>query len=163
MVSGDLDEYRIADLVNAPIDAFEAGHRLVTGSGAGSAGFVYKLVAIEGSSPEKTMRIVAKTSKGKISKGGRKLAKRKRDLAGAAIEESLFVKSHKNIEVPSGNYRDLQYQLVEGGVVKEDLSLEDARTHLTKVLSEIPEEIRLCVNGDPAVPTVIYENKETDG
>ncbi|HJM28456.1 MAG TPA: nicotinate phosphoribosyltransferase [Acidimicrobiales bacterium] len=163
MVSGDLDEYRIADLVNAPIDAFEAGHRLVTGSGAGSAGFVYKLVAIEDSSPEKTMRIVAKTSKGKISKGGRKLAKRKRDLAGAAIEESLFVKSHKNIEVPSGNYRDLQYQLVEGGVVKEDLSLEDARTHLTKVLSEIPEEIRLCVNGDPAVPTVIYENKETDG
>ena len=47
MVSGDLDEYKIRNLLDAPIDAFESGHKLVTGSGAASAGFVYKLVAIE--------------------------------------------------------------------------------------------------------------------
>ena len=156
MVSGDLDEYRIMELVNEPIDAFESGHRLVTGSGSGSAGFVYKLVEIEELSHKDGMRPVAKSSKGKISKGGQKIAKRKLNLSGTAIEESLFLKSYENIDIPSGNYRNLQSKLIEGGIVKENLSLEDARTHLTKVMSEIPEEIRLRVEDDPAVPTVVY-------
>ena len=163
MVSGDLDEYRIMELVNEPIDAFESGHRLVTGSGSGSAGFVYKLVEIEELSHKDGMRPVAKSSKGKISKGGQKIAKRKLNLAGTAIEESLFLKAHENIDKPSGNYRDLQSQLIEGGIAKENLSLEDARVHLTKVLSEIPEEIRLRVEGDPAVPTVVYGEDGEDG
>jgi len=162
MVSGDLDEYRIMELVNEPIDAFESGHRLVTGSGSGSAGFVYKLVEIEEPFHKDKMRPVAKSSKGKISKGGQKIAKRKLNLAGTAIEESLFLKTYGNTNVPSENYRDLQSQLIEGGIVKENLSLEEARTHLTKVLAEIPEEIRLRVQDDPAVPTVVYGGSGED-
>ena len=50
MVSGDLDEFKILELSQAPIDALESGHMLVTGSGAASAGFVYKLVAKDFSS-----------------------------------------------------------------------------------------------------------------
>ena len=162
MVSGDLDEYRIMELVNEPIDGFESGHRLVTGSGSGSAGFVYKLVEIEEPFHKDKMRPVAKSSKGKISKGGQKIAKRKLNLAGTAIEESLFLKTYGNTNVPSENYRDLQLQLIEGGIVKENLSLEEARTHLTKVLAEIPEEIRLRVQDDPAVPTVVYGGSGED-
>ena len=162
MVSGDLDEYRIMELVNEPIDGFESGHRLVTGSGSGSAGFVYKLVEIEEPFHKDKMRPVAKSSKGKISKGGQKIAKRKLNLAGTAIEESLFLKTYGNTNVPSENYRDLQSQLIEGGIVKENSSLEEARTHLTKVLAEIPEEIRLRVQDDPAVPTVVYGGSGED-
>jgi nicotinate phosphoribosyltransferase len=48
--SGDLDEYRIAELVGngAPIDGFGAGTRLVTGGDVSALGGVYKLVESAG-------------------------------------------------------------------------------------------------------------------
>src|SRR6185437_2029284 len=45
VVTGDLDEYSIADLATAPVDGYGVGTRLVTGSGAPTASLVYKLVA----------------------------------------------------------------------------------------------------------------------
>ena len=64
--SGDLDEYRISDLIaaGAPIDGFGVGTSLVTSSDAPSLGGVYKLVELEG-------RPVMKTSKGKLTLPGR--------------------------------------------------------------------------------------------
>ena len=49
LASGDLDEYRIAELVDAgaPVDGFGVGTRLVAGEDAASLGGVYKLVAVE--------------------------------------------------------------------------------------------------------------------
>jgi nicotinate phosphoribosyltransferase len=49
LASGDLDEYRIADLVaaRAPIDAFGVGTRMGTSADAPSLGVVYKLVEDE--------------------------------------------------------------------------------------------------------------------
>ena len=49
LASGDLDEYRIADLVaaSAPIDAFGVGTRMGTSADAPSLGVVYKLVEDE--------------------------------------------------------------------------------------------------------------------
>ena len=46
LVSGDLDEYRIAELVaaDAPIDAFGVGTRMGTSADAPSLGVVYKLI-----------------------------------------------------------------------------------------------------------------------
>ncbi|MGY6498742.1 MAG: nicotinate phosphoribosyltransferase, partial [Microcella sp.] len=46
-VTNDLDEYTIAARRGSPVDAFGVGTALVTGSGAPTAGFVYKLVAVE--------------------------------------------------------------------------------------------------------------------
>jgi nicotinate phosphoribosyltransferase len=48
--SGDLDEYRIAELVGAgaPLDGFGAGTRLVTGGDDPALGGVYKLVESAG-------------------------------------------------------------------------------------------------------------------
>ncbi len=72
VVTGDLDEHSIAALADRPVDRYGVGTSLVTGSGAPTAGFVYKLVAIEGDDGQ--MRPVAKSSPGKQTHGGRKRA-----------------------------------------------------------------------------------------
>lgn len=75
VVTGDLDEHGIAALAGAAVDRYGVGTSLVTGSGAPTAGFVYKLVAIaESGAPDAPMRPVAKTSPGKSTHGGRKWA-----------------------------------------------------------------------------------------
>ena len=48
VVSGDLDEFAIAALAADPVDAYGAGTSVVTGSGAPTAGLVYKLVEVDG-------------------------------------------------------------------------------------------------------------------
>ena len=75
VVTGDLDEHAIAALASEPVDRYGVGTSLVTGSGAPTAGFVYKLVAIaESDEPGAPMRPVAKKSSGKSTHGGRKHA-----------------------------------------------------------------------------------------
>src|ERR1700754_1699490 len=48
IVTSDLDEFAIAALASAPVDAYGVGTQLVIGSGHPTCGFVYKLVAREG-------------------------------------------------------------------------------------------------------------------
>jgi len=62
MASGDLNEYKIAEIVaaGAPIDAFGVGTELATSSDAPALGGIYKLVEIEG-------RYTAKLSPGKVT------------------------------------------------------------------------------------------------
>ncbi len=71
MVSGDLDEYRIRDLVRggAPIDAFGVGTQLATSSDAPSMGSIYKMVEVEICGIK---RFTAKYSEEKISYPGAK-------------------------------------------------------------------------------------------
>jgi nicotinate phosphoribosyltransferase len=154
MVSGDLDEYQIKQLDGSPIDAFEAGHRLVTGSGAPSAGFVYKLVAVADDPHDlERMRPVAKNSSGKSSTGGKKHAKRALSSDGIAKEEILTIGEDVFQESPQQNERHLQAPLYIEGEVVNDWNLEIARKHLKKVLEEIPANIRLQRDGLPAIPT----------
>lgn len=80
VVTGDLDEHAIARLADVPVDRYGVGTSLVTGSGAPTAGFVYKLVAIAGSDePGAPLRPVEKRSSGKATRGGRKWAWRTAD------------------------------------------------------------------------------------
>ncbi len=80
VVTGDLDEHAIAALRDVPVDRYGVGTSLVTGSGAPTAGFVYKLVAIaESGAPDAPMRAVEKRSEGKSTHGGRKWAWRTAD------------------------------------------------------------------------------------
>src|SRR6202171_3542312 len=67
MASGDLDEWRIADLLaaGAPIDAFGVGTELATSGDAPSMGAIYKLVEVDG-------RYTAKWSEEKASLPGSK-------------------------------------------------------------------------------------------
>ena len=76
LVTSDLDEHAIATLAAAPVDGYGVGTALVTGSGAPTSGFVYKLVAREDAAG--TLVPVAKKSTEKLSVGGRKYALRRR-------------------------------------------------------------------------------------
>src|SRR4051812_2077408 len=67
VVTSDLDEFAIAALASAPVDAYGVGTELVTGSGHPTCGFVYKLVSREDEGGE--MVSVAKKSTDKISIG----------------------------------------------------------------------------------------------
>ena len=58
--TSDLDEYRVFELREAPIDGYGIGTRLVTGGDHPAQGFVYKLVEREGE--DGTMVPVAKKS-----------------------------------------------------------------------------------------------------
>ncbi|MEE1616959.1 nicotinate phosphoribosyltransferase [Brachybacterium sp. J153] len=72
--TGDLDEHRMEDLADAPLDGYGVGTRLVTGGGHPAPGFVYKLVEREGS--DGLMHPVGKQSKDKATLGAGKHAYR---------------------------------------------------------------------------------------
>ena len=75
VVTGDLDEHQIELLASEAVDAYGVGTSLVTGSGAPTAGFVYKLVAAaREDGADAPLHPVAKTSEGKGTVGGRKWA-----------------------------------------------------------------------------------------
>ena len=83
MVSGDLDEYAIAALRAEPVDIYGVGTSVVTGSGAPTAGMVYKLVEVDGIPVEKR-------SSHKESHGGRKTAIRLAKPSGTIVEEVVY-------------------------------------------------------------------------
>ena len=131
VVSGDLDEHLIQDLVEpgAPIDRFGVGPRVVTGSGHPTAGFVYKLVAVgEGPGADAPLRTVAKRSPGKAGRGGRKTAWR---LAGG--EERVEViggRTWEPMPPPDGlEGRPLQVLAVRAGSRVHDPSFDEVRAH----------------------------------
>ncbi len=72
--TGDLDEYRVEELAEAPIDGYGIGTRLVTGGGHPAPGFVYKLVEREGD--DGLMHPVGKRSQDKSTPGSGKSAYR---------------------------------------------------------------------------------------
>ena len=85
VASGDLDEFKIAELEEAaaPIDAYLVGTSMVTGSGHPTASVVYKLVAIgDSAGVGAPLRAVGKLSPGKITVGGRKDVHRTVDQSG---------------------------------------------------------------------------------
>ncbi len=145
IVSGDLDEYAIAALRAEPVDAYGAGTAVVTGSGAPTAGLVYKLVEVEG-------RPVVKRSENKRTVGGRKIAVRRHKPTGTAIEE-IVVSQGVPASMPGD--RLLQRRFVTGGEQLPDLpTLERSRDHLRDCLISIPwEGLKLSV-GDPAIPVI---------
>ena len=145
VVSGDLDEYAIAALRAEPVDAYGVGTSLVTGSGAPTAGMVYKLVEVDGVP-------VAKRSTNKPSRGGAKEALRRARSTGTVVEEVV----HPMAAPPALGPHDraLMVPMVRGGeVLKELPTLDDARTHLATALVSLPWEGLKLSTGEPAIPT----------
>jgi len=146
VVSGDLDEYAIAALAAEPVDAYGAGTAVVTGSGAPTAGFVYKLVEVDG-------RPVVKRSENKATVGGRKTAVRRHKPTGTATEE---VVASRGAPHEMANDRALQRPFVRGGVpVPDRPSLVDSREHMRECLIAIPWEGLKLSAGDPAIHVTI--------
>jgi nicotinate phosphoribosyltransferase len=144
VLSGDLDEYALAALATAPVDAYGVGTSVVTGSGAPTAGFVYKLVEVDG-------RPVAKRSEDKVTHGGRKTAVRRHRSTGTATEEVVRA---QGVPEPRDGDRALQVPFVRSGEVLERPTLTESREHLRRVLTTLPWQGLALSKGDPAIPTV---------
>jgi nicotinate phosphoribosyltransferase len=145
VVSGDMDEYSIAALAAEPVDMYGAGTAVVTGSGAPTAGLVYKLVEVEG-------RPVVKRSENKATVGGRKTAVRRHKPTGTATEEIVV---SQGVPDHQPNDRLLQRCFVAGGELADLPSLADSREHLRQCLISIPWEGLKLSAGDPAIPVTV--------
>jgi nicotinate phosphoribosyltransferase len=147
VVTSDLDEYAISGLMAAPVDRYGVGTSLVTGSGAPTAGMVYKLVERDGVP-------VAKKSKDKTSIGGRKNAVRRHDADGIAVAE---VVSSEPIAARAGD-RDLVVPLVRAGAACADAGPADvlraARLHHEQARKALPQEGWALSRGEPVLETV---------
>jgi nicotinate phosphoribosyltransferase len=146
LVSGDLDEYVIADLVAAgvPIDGFGVGTRLGTSADEPSLGIVYKLVAdVDG--PR------AKRSPGKVTLPGAKQVWRRRNGSGAPVGDVLALED----EVVDGAEPLLQ-QVVAGGRRLARPPLAGARERCAAGLDVLPPWLRsLAVEPVPPYPVAL--------
>ena len=151
VVSGDLDEGRIVDLASAPVDRLLVGTRLVTGSGAATAGLVFKLVAVaRGPGEHLPLLAVAKRSAGKTTRGGVKLAGRVLDDAGHIRSEVLVGQEQAELLAKAGA-RALQVRYVVAGEVVHDVSLGAARDHHRCAMAELDDDGRSLAAGEPVV------------
>ncbi|GGQ50409.1 nicotinate phosphoribosyltransferase [Streptomyces asoensis] len=151
IVTSDLDEYAIASLAAAPVDAYGVGTQLVTGSGHPTASMVYKLVArAESSDPQAPLVAVAKKSTGgKTSVGGRKWAARRPDAQGVAEAEVVGTGP-----VPAALAdHQLLVQLVKGGEVVAREPLDVVRDRHAAARARLPLSATQLSRGEPVIPT----------
>lgn len=141
VVTGDLDEHLIAGLADLPVDTYGVGTSVVTGSGAPTAGFVYKLVAVaREAGPDAELLPVAKRSPGKPTVGGRKWAYLTSDG-----REVLRLG-------PGGEGRPRQEPLPAGDDV------EAARTRCAAALADLPDAARRLDAGTPVQSAQLEED-----
>ncbi|MGW5661859.1 nicotinate phosphoribosyltransferase [Streptomyces sp. NPDC003758] len=151
IVTSDLDEYAIASLAAAPVDAYGVGTRLVTGSGHATCSMVYKLVArAESADPKAPLVPVAKKSTGgKTSVGGRKWAARRLDEHGVAEAEVVGVGPVPD-ELAD---RQLLVQLVKEGEVISREPLDVVRDRHAAARANLPLSATQLSRGEPVIPT----------
>jgi nicotinate phosphoribosyltransferase len=130
MASGDLDEYRIRELMRsgAPIDAFGVGTQLATSADAPAMGATYKMVELNIGGIK---RFTAKYSSEKISVPGAKQVFRgeTRDVIARCGE--------------CGSGEALLRPVILGGELVEPLpSLEGARTRAAESIAKLPPALR---------------------
>ncbi|WEH29472.1 nicotinate phosphoribosyltransferase [Streptomyces sp. AM 3-1-1] len=151
VVTSDLDEYAIASLAAAPVDAYGVGTQLVVGSGHPTCSMVYKLVArARSTEPGAPLEPVAKRSVGgKASVAGRKWAARRRDAAGTAEAEVVGTG-----EVPDALGADLLLvPLVTKGEVVGREPMSAARDRHKAALEGLPLSATQLSRGEPVIPT----------
>ena len=119
---------------------------MVTGSGAPTAGMVYKLVEVDGIPVEKR-------SSHKESHGGRKQALRLAKPSGTIVEEVVHPAGHCP-DIPADlDWRPLTVPLVRNGEVVADVGLDAARNTVREGLLSLPWDGLALSKGDPAIPT----------
>ncbi|KAA0119976.1 nicotinate phosphoribosyltransferase [Mycolicibacterium sp. P9-22] len=155
VVSSDLDEFAIAALRAEPVDSYGVGTSLVTGSGAPTAGMVYKLVEVDGIA-------VQKRSAHKDSRGGSKQALRVAKPSGTVVEEVVYPAGHPPVTEDGFSARPLSVEMVRGGQPVHENNLEDARARVTAGLGSLPWDGLKLSKGEPAIPTrIVAPDKPT--
>lgn len=147
VVSSDLDEFAIAGLRGDPVDVYGVGTSVVTGSGAPTAGMVYKVVEVDG-------HPVAKRSSSKKSVGGAKRAIRTHRSSGVAVEEIIFPFAAPTPATGTLTNCELTIPLMRDGNIVEGLpTLEQSRQYLAAAIQTLPWEGLALTRDEPAVPT----------
>ena len=146
MASGDLDEYKIRDIIasGAPVDSFGVGTELATSADAPSMGTVYKLVEVDICGIK---RFTAKFSEDKETLPGAKQLFRLPDrdvLARAA-------------ECCAGSEALLQPVILGGNLVEELPGVNAARARATQSIARLPAELRGL---DAGAPRLIEYSKD---
>ncbi|MGA5196260.1 nicotinate phosphoribosyltransferase [Streptomyces exfoliatus] len=151
VVTSDLDEYAIASLAAAPVDAYGVGTQLVTGSGHPTCSMVYKLVARAASADLKAplVPVAKKSLGGKASVGGRKWAARRPDAHGIAEAEVVGT----GPVPPELSEHQLLVELVKGGDVVAREPLEAARSRHIAARGGLPMSAIQLSRGEPVLPT----------
>jgi nicotinate phosphoribosyltransferase len=137
MASGNLDEYKIRDLVKegAPIDAFGVGTELATSGDAPSMGAIYKMVELD---IHGIKRFAAKFSEDKISFPGAK---------------QLFRDEGRDVIARTGECgrgEALLRPIILGGRLVEPLpTLAQARARAAESIAKLPPALRELEVGEP--------------
>ena len=137
MLSGDLDEYRIRDLVaaGAPVDSFGVGTQLATSGDAPNLSAIYKMVEMD---------------IGGIKRFTVKLSDHKGTLPGA---KQVFRFPGRDVIVRSGECspgEPLLRPVMLGGRLVEPLpTLQQARERAARNLKKLPAEVRGLEAGEP--------------
>ena len=137
MASGDLDEYRIRDLIRegAPIDSFGVGTQLATSADAPVMGATYKMVELDLGGIQ---RFTSKLSEDKVSLPGAKQIFR--DKARDVIARSG----------ECGNGEALLRPVIIGGRLIEPLpTLAQARHRAAQSLDKLPAPLRGLEEAEP--------------
>jgi nicotinate phosphoribosyltransferase len=137
MVSGDLDEYRIRELVQAgaPIDAFGVGTQLATSADAPTMSATYKLSELD---IHGIKRYTAKYSQDKASVPGAK---------------QVFRDEHRDVIARSGECgrgEALLRPVLLGGRLIEPLpSIEQSRQRAAESIAKLPPALRQLETAEP--------------
>ena len=145
MATGDLNEYKIHELVAAqsPIDAFGVGTELATSADAPSLGVVYKLVELEDGAGR---RYTVKLSEDKHTLPGAKQIFR-------YAEHDQLARSTECPSCPEGSAQAeaLLRPVILGGALIEPLpKTEDARRHAAESLARLPTPCHSLFEGEDA-------------
>lgn len=161
VLSSDIDEFTISEMLDkeTPVDGIGAGTRVVTGSGAPTAGMVYKLVAIE--SDTGAMRPVAKKASGKKSIGGKKFAYATRGQDGL-IDGEFFTLQEIEGADPRG-MEPIQVEMISNGTFLHSTTPEDVREYHLAHMGLIPSRVKTVIAGAPyLVAEMVDENAKAD-
>ena len=142
--SGDLDEYRIEELMRkgAMIDAFGVGTRMGTSSDKPYVDVIYKLCETQGDDGEYTP--IMKLSEGKITLPGRKQVYRFKDAQGNFTKDVIALAAEKLEGEP------MLIKVMEGGKTTYELpSLDEVRSEAEENLSKLPEKYKKLINPRP--------------
>ena len=146
VVSSDLDEFAIAALRAEPVDSYGVGTSLVTGSGAPTAGMVYKLVEVDGIAVEKRSSL-------KESHGGRKQAHRLAKPTGTVVEEVIHPADQPPAESEGLVATALAQPLARRGEIVADVGLAAGRERVAAGLLSLPWDGLKLSRGEPAIRT----------
>jgi len=142
--SGDLDEYKIQELLNkgSKIDAFGVGTRMGTSSDRPYVDVIYKLC--ETQNPNGEFAPIMKLSEGKVTLPGRKQVYRYEDKEGSYVKDVIALADERLDQEP------LLIQVMEDGKRTYEIpTLNEVRSKAKENLSRLPEQYKKLT--DPQV------------